>query len=175
MSARIQNPLLPIFNIVSNALAACPCHAEDFVVASAGLTGTIPTWFGNFTSLGKFLHPASLKKCLVRSCLVLTSGCRLSPASLNLNSNNLMGTIPSEIGFLTKLTKLWFNVNRGLSGTIPKELGLLTALTSLELQETKLAGSMPSQICDLNLTDLWAACGAGGPVTCECCTTCTGK
>ena len=52
--------------------------------------------------------------------------------SLNLASNNLVGTIPSEIGNFTTLTNLDLSSNT-LTGSIPTELGNLTTLTSLDL------------------------------------------
>jgi len=45
--------------------------------------------------------------------------------SLFLQSNQLSGTIPSELGQLTQLTGLILQSNQ-LSGTIPSELGQLT-------------------------------------------------
>lgn len=47
-------------------------------------------------------------------------------------SNQLIGTIPKEVGNLTTLSVLNFNSNH-LEGTIPTELGRCTALTTLDL------------------------------------------
>jgi hypothetical protein len=51
------------------------------------------------------------------------------------DNNNLIGTIPTEIGLLTSLTVLITGANYdrtgGLAGTIPSEIGLLTSLTYL--------------------------------------------
>ena len=51
---------------------------------------------------------------------------------IELNSNRLSGSIPSELGNLSELTSLTLNSNE-LSGSIPSELGNLIQLTSLEL------------------------------------------
>ena len=48
-------------------------------------------------------------------------------ASLELYNNGFTGAVPSELGLLTKLTKLALNGNE-LSGLIPAALGGLTAL-----------------------------------------------
>ena len=73
---------------------------------------------------------------------------------LELLSNNLTGTIPSEIGQLTELTHLNFYTNN-LIGTIPSEIGQLTELTHLELDRNALTGTVPSEIGQLtNLTFL---------------------
>lgn len=57
--------------------------------------------------------------------------------------NGLRGTIPSEIGSLTKLTVLYLARNE-LRGTIPATIGRLTDLEYLGLQHNKLTGTVPS-------------------------------
>ena len=61
---------------------------------------------------------------------------------LELDGNQLSGTIPGEIGNLTSLTGLELNGNQ-LSGTIPGEIGNLTSLTGLELNGNQLSGTIP--------------------------------
>ncbi|PXY41171.1 hypothetical protein DMB65_09460 [Flavobacterium cheongpyeongense] len=67
-----------------------------------------------------------------------------------LSNNKLSGTIPAEIGLLTKLTSLQLHTNQ-LSGTIPAEIGLLTKLTSLQLHTNQLSGTIPAEIGQLTL------------------------
>jgi len=77
---------------------------------------------------------------------------------LNFQSNNLNGTIPREIGNLTKLENLYLNENP-LRGNIPIELGNLTSLRILYLHTTQLSGNLPPQLGKLvNLTDLFLCC-----------------
>ena len=64
---------------------------------------------------------------------------------LDLLFNQLTGTIPSELGSLTQLTKLGLSMNE-LSGTIPPELGNLTNLEGLYLWDNELNGSIPSEL-----------------------------
>jgi Leucine-rich repeat (LRR) protein len=71
--------------------------------------------------------------------------------SLDLSDNNLIGSIPSDIGNLTGLTELFLNGNQ-ISGSIPTEIGNLTQLQYLHLDNNKLTGSIPSSIG--NLKDL---------------------
>jgi Leucine-rich repeat (LRR) protein len=74
--------------------------------------------------------------------------------ALALQNNNLVGTIPVEIGNLTNLEELYLFSNT-LSGTIPTEIGNLTNLKILFLYYNQLTGSIPTQIGSLtNLTHL---------------------
>ena len=71
---------------------------------------------------------------------------------LHLNFNDLVGSIPHELGMLTSLTKLSLQSN-ALTGPIPPELGHLTSLTELDLQWNNLTGPVPPEFGNLtNLT-----------------------
>ena len=71
---------------------------------------------------------------------------------LNLDFNQLSGTIPTELGELGSLTGLDFGLNE-LSGTIPTELGALTSLTVLSLYENQLSGTIPTELGDSDQPD----------------------
>ncbi|MBC6476995.1 MAG: putative Ig domain-containing protein [Hormoscilla sp. GM7CHS1pb] len=74
---------------------------------------------------------------------------------LNLINNSLTGTIPSELGGLISLTSLRLH-NNDLTGTIPSWLGELTNLQTLGLSKNDLTGTIPSQLGNLTgLTDLY--------------------
>ena len=74
---------------------------------------------------------------------------------LELYNNNLTGNIPTELGNLTKLTRLNLARNQ-LTGTIPAALGKLTNLTTLYLWDNQLAGTVPAALGKLtNLKALW--------------------
>ena len=73
-----------------------------------------------------------------------------SVSQLNLDSNNLVGTIPREIGALHRLFELDLDAN-GLSGPIPTNIGQLTDLVHLDLDENNLTGTIPEEIYDLTL------------------------
>ena len=62
--------------------------------------------------------------------------------SLELGNNNLVGTLPDELGDLTALTTLYLWGN-DLSGPIP-DLSGLTALTTLDLGQNELTGPVPT-------------------------------
>ena len=73
---------------------------------------------------------------------------------LNLGTNQLTGSLPPEIGNLANLTHLMLNVNQ-LSGEIPSEIGKLTNLEGLGLAYNQFAGEIPPEVGDLkNLTGL---------------------
>jgi hypothetical protein len=68
---------------------------------------------------------------------------------LDLATNRISGTLPTEIGRLTHLKKLLLHDNL-MSGTLPSELGQLTALTHLYVQGNLFSGSLPSELGLLN-------------------------
>ena len=70
---------------------------------------------------------------------------------LNLEENNLTGTLPPEIGDLTSLEGLRLE-NNSLSGAIPTEIGSMTSLKWLILKNNSLSGAIPTEIG--NLTNL---------------------
>ena len=70
---------------------------------------------------------------------------------INLDSNSLSGSIPSELGNLTNLQYLLLGSNQ-LIGSIPLELGKLKDLQWLDLAFNQLTGSIPPELG--NLTNL---------------------
>jgi Leucine-rich repeat (LRR) protein len=74
---------------------------------------------------------------------------------IHLDSNQLTGSIPPELGNLAALERLYLFKNQ-LSGSIPPELGNLTALEHLYLYENQLTGSIPPELGNLTaLQELW--------------------
>ena len=70
---------------------------------------------------------------------------------IRLWENNLIGSIPADLGNLTSLNLLALHINQ-LNGSIPMELGNLSNLTELALWENQLSGEIPSELG--NLTNL---------------------
>jgi hypothetical protein len=74
---------------------------------------------------------------------------------LDLNENQLSGSIPAELGNLSRLEFLNLGYNQ-LSGSIPSELGNLSHLEFLNLYVNQLSGSIPSELGNLsNLSSLY--------------------
>ena len=67
---------------------------------------------------------------------------------LNLSENELSGSIPPELGNLSKLEWLALSQN-SLNGTIPSELGYLSKLSGLSLFSNQLSGSIPTELGEL--------------------------
>ena len=61
---------------------------------------------------------------------------------IDLQSDELIGDIPSEIGYLTNLKYLYLAHNQ-LTGSIPSEIGNLTNLTGLYFDGNQLTGFIP--------------------------------
>ena len=78
--------------------------------------------------------------------------------ALNLNSNQLTGSIPPELGNLANLEILIlgrFLEGNKLTGSIPLELGNLARLKELKLSNNQLTGSIPPELGNLaNLVHL---------------------
>ena len=76
-------------------------------------------------------------------------------AEVELRSNDLAGTLPSELGSLSRLTNLNLAYN-SLEGRIPSELGNMSNLKALRLYGNEFIGEMPRELADLTkLEKLW--------------------
>ncbi len=74
---------------------------------------------------------------------------------LELSVNELAGSLPPELGNLSRVTSLNFRRNERLTGRIPRELGNLAFLRSLNLAFGGLTGPIPAELGNLgNLQEL---------------------
>lgn len=69
---------------------------------------------------------------------------------LVLPDSNLIGTLPSEIGALSELEKIYLTDNPNLLGTLPEELYSLSELVELDLQNTGINGLISPAIQNLS-------------------------
>jgi uncharacterized protein YjbI with pentapeptide repeats len=163
-----------------------PPVLESLSLGSTRIQGTLPNWQPD-----KPDHPLqqiSLSNANLTGTLPVSWGGGYSFPNLqllDLFGNNLSGTIPSTWGNFTSLQILRLASNPKLVGSIPSELGYLQNLQDLELYQTNLQGSMPTEVCALRklgqLKELTANCRSGQyggdppPVTCaldDCCSQC---
>jgi Leucine-rich repeat (LRR) protein len=64
---------------------------------------------------------------------------------LQLNDNQLSGTLPPELGLLTRLELIYLDNNQ-FSGALPAEFGRLTGLHSLCVEHNQLTGTIPAEL-----------------------------
>ncbi|KAK3238556.1 hypothetical protein CYMTET_51439 [Cymbomonas tetramitiformis] len=77
---------------------------------------------------------------------------------LKLANNDMQGTIPSEIGKLTLHNRQMSLQNLGLAGTLPTELGAVTSTRAMLFGGNSFSGTLPTELGELrSLTGLWLA------------------
>lgn len=111
-------------------------------------TDTPCTWFGVTCENGTNVTDLYFKENNLVGTLPIQLGNLTSLKTLGISSSRLTGTIPAEIGNLTNLTSLVIIENK-LSGPIPSQLGNLTQLTTLWLSRNRLWGPIPTQLGNL--------------------------
>ena len=67
-----------------------------------------------------------------------------SLAELKLNDNKIGGTLPSTLGLMSRLRDLELNSNK-FTGQVPSELGLMTTLEDLRIDDNELNGTIPTE------------------------------
>ena len=117
-----------------------------------GLSGSIP--WEHLTKLTE-LRYLELDRNQLSGSIPPELGRLTKLEDIRLQDNLLSGSIPSELSNLTKLQYLYLDGNQ-LSGSIPPELGRLTKLQDIRLQDNRLSGSIPSELSNLTkLQDLY--------------------
>ena len=106
------------------------------------LGGKLPTELGQLSHLRYlYLHLNSLEGKLPTEL-----GLMVGLGWLFVSKNSLTGYLPTQLGLMSK-ELLSLNVNGNfVSGTIPKEIGQLTRLFQLDLQSNNFEGSLPSEL-----------------------------
>ena len=65
---------------------------------------------------------------------------------LYLQNNDLTGSLSPKLGQLTELTELYIDRNKNFGGTIPAEIGALTKLTGINISQTAIGGAIPQAL-----------------------------
>ncbi|GKV43691.1 hypothetical protein SLEP1_g50952 [Rubroshorea leprosula] len=123
------------------------------------LTGRIPLCFGKFpkmvnaTQLMKRITDdywswAHLKEVVKGRYLEYTRKTLGLESSIDLSSNNLIGSIPKELIFLKDLHILNLSWNH-LSGKIPEKIGQMENLESLDFSQNGLSGTIQNSMSSL--------------------------
>jgi Leucine-rich repeat (LRR) protein len=123
-------------------------HLLELDLMSNLLNGTIPLCIWNSSSV-RILH--LLGNGLEGSLLDLSEDSVLSV--LALGSNQLTGTIPSELARCESMGNLILSSN-SFSGPIPSELGLLVNNRQLDLQYNNLRSAIPTELAALTVLQL---------------------
>jgi surface protein len=141
-----NSPLLPEYH--PNWGANCPSTIEEQKNALIALYNA--TDGDNWTNNENWLTDAPLG-----NWFGVTSDVDGNVIGINLEFNELLGYIPSEIGDLTNLTQLKISGNQ-LSGSIPISIGNLINLEELWFRNNQFSGNIPIEIGDLiSLKTLW--------------------
>lgn len=102
-------------------------------------------WFGVTCEDGSVIHLELNDNNLEGTLPLEVAFISRSLSKLDMKGNKLIGTIPDDIGKISKLTELNLSQNN-LVGTIPTCIGKLTHLISLNLSKNKILSRIPSEI-----------------------------
>lgn len=146
---------LTVLNLSSNSISGMiPTTIGDLTSLKSldlgynFLTGTIPSTIAALTALENLI--ANSNQLTANADMPLFDSALKTLKTINLESNNFFGTIPTEIGDFNSLTRFSMGLNR-LIGTIPDTISKLSGLVFLSLQGTSLSGTIPAGISKLLL------------------------
>ncbi|GLT26375.1 hypothetical protein SLA2020_014470 [Shorea laevis] len=148
-------------NLVSGYIPLELCSLSQLQIldlAENNLTGRIPPCFGKFPIMMNatpfiqdtnyvYWDEATLMEVVKGRNLEYTKNLRFE-ISIDLSSNNLIGSIPEELIFLKDLHNLNLSWNH-LSGKIPEKIGQMENLESLDFSKNGLSGIIPNSMSSL--------------------------
>lgn len=105
-----------------------------------------------------FIETLDLQNNQITGTIPVAIGSLFQLQTLNLSFNQLVGTIPTEISLCSKMEILRIHANQ-LTGTMPSELYNCLHLNFLTISQNKLTGTIPSDnlkgLSQMSLLDLW--------------------
>jgi len=143
-------------NTGAGACSPSPCRQSDSLALVALYNSTNGANWTNIWNLNQSMDTWYGVNLNADGCVVCIDMDGVNNCSWDYGvGNNLVGTIPLELSYLSNLTSLNLGRNQLLTGNIPPELGNLSNLTHLKLHENNLNGSIPPELGNLgNLEDL---------------------
>jgi Leucine-rich repeat (LRR) protein len=111
-------------------------------------TDTPCNWFGVTCSLG-YVYSLSLPSNQLTGTVPTELSSLANLGTLDLASNHLTGTVPTELSNLASLRTLNLASNH-LMGNVPAELGNLASLQTLDLSSNEFTGSIPQDLSNLS-------------------------
>ena len=137
-------------NALSNWCGAKDDSSEDGNYLNGPCMGASP-WNGVTCTNGRVTGVAIGGTGLGEGIIPTQLGGLTGLTKLYIDFEEITGSIPTQLGLLTGLTQLGLGSNK-LTGSIPTQLGGLTALTGLFLYINSLSGGVPKSLCNLNST-----------------------
>ena len=139
------------FNVMMGVFSSCANHSIPTYTRKAGWGDPVLTrWYGVELDSAEFVIGLNLAGSHLKCEIPTTLGDLIFLESLVLSSNELTGTIPSELGVLTNLHTLnLMKQQRKLVGSIPDEIGSLTNLRYLDLSYNSLTMPIPESLGQL--------------------------
>jgi len=105
---------------------------------------------GTYTGIDNFRDHLDLEGKGLTGSLPTQLGLLTALTKLRLYDNKLSGSLPTQLGALTALTHMYLTYTNSntnsLSGSLPTQLGALTALTSMYLQDNSFSGTIPQEL-----------------------------
>mmetsp|Transcript_16765 Transcript_16765/g.46958 ORF Transcript_16765/g.46958 Transcript_16765/m.46958 type:complete len:768 (+) Transcript_16765:1-2304(+) len=143
--ASVDRLLLPDNNLrgtLSGNLQHAHALRQIDLSGNTGIVGSIPTEIGTMTTS---LLDLSIGECSLSGSLPTQLGQLTRLDSLTLSNNKLSGSIPPELFGMSNLRMLQLT-NNSLEGTIPESISDLTRLISLEVDINQLTGMLPTTL-----------------------------
>ena len=116
-----------------------------------GTTEDVSTWYG-ITVLANKVVTIDLNRNNLDGSIPVSLGQLTSLLYLKLDSNKISGSIPVELGNLSNLLQLYLGGNQ-LSDPIPGELAGLSNLKWLNLSDNQLTGTIPEWLGQMDLLE----------------------
>ncbi len=132
-----------------NIRLVAQCHINDWMALKALYESTNGDSWHNNTGWQIVTGNAPTANCNLANLYGIDLNEDGRVQSCNLVANQLVGSLPSQLGSLSQLNTLNLIFNE-LNGSIPPELGNLNNLINLELQVNELSGNIPIALGSLS-------------------------